>query len=97
MQSRERLMETSCSTLISAEAVLVEVALLRLTPLLLLLLGSTTAVPTSTLWRLHLWVVHTRTAEALLLLGKWLSAGAGSCPRIRLSFAILQLPPVPLT
>jgi hypothetical protein len=65
---------------------------------LLLLLGrSTAAVPTGTLRRLHLLVVHTRTSKALLLLGKGLSAGAGSCPRIRLCFAILQLPPVPLT
>jgi hypothetical protein len=90
-------METSCSTLISAEAVLVEAALLGLTPLLLLLGRSAATVPTGTLRCLHLLVVHTWTAEALLLLGKRLSAGAGSCPRIRLSFAILQLPPVPLT
>jgi hypothetical protein len=99
MQGKERLIRTSCLTLISAEAVLVEVALLRLTPLLLLLLllRSTAAVATGTLWRLHLLVIHTRTAEALLLLGKGLSSGAGSCPCIRLCFAILQLPPVPLT
>jgi hypothetical protein len=100
MQCKERLTKTPCSTLIPAEAVLVEAALLRLTPLLL---GRSAAtVPTGTLrrlhlLRLHLLVVHTRTAEALLLLGKRLSARAGSCPRIRLCFAILQLLPVPLT
>jgi hypothetical protein len=101
MQCKERLTKTPCSTLISAEAVLVEAALLRLTPLLLLGRSAAT-VPTGTLrrlhlLRLHLLVVHTRTAEALLLLGKRLSARAGSCPRIRLCFAILQLLPVPLT
>jgi hypothetical protein len=83
--------------LVTAEAVLVEVALLGLAPLLLLLRGGATAVTTGTLRRLHLLVGHTRTAKALLLLGEGLSTGAGSCPRIRLSFAILQLPPVPLT
>jgi hypothetical protein len=83
--------------LVTAEAVLVEVALLGLAPLLLLLRRSATAVSTGALRRLHLLVVHARTAEALLLLSKGLSTGAGSCPRIRLSFAILQLPPVPLT
>jgi hypothetical protein len=96
MQSRERLMRTSCSTLVSAEAVLVEVALLGLTPLLLLL-GSAATVAAGTLWGLHLGVVHTRATEALLLLSEGLSTGARSCPRIRLCFAILQLPPVPLT
>lgn len=73
--------------LVATEAVLVEAALARLTPLLLGS-GSATTVATSTTWlhllRLHLLVVHARTPEAGLLLGKGLSAGAGSCPRIRL-------------
>jgi hypothetical protein len=78
--------------LVTAEAVLVEAALAGLTPLLLRS-GSATTVATSTtglhllrlhLLRLHLLVVHARTPEAGLLLGKGLSAGAGSCPRIRL-------------
>ena len=75
------------STLVAAKAVLVEAALARLTPLLLGG-GSATTVATSTTWlhllRLHLLVVHARTPKAGLLLGKGLSAGAGSCPRIRL-------------
>ena len=74
-------------TLVAAEAVLVEAALARLTPLLLGSGGATT-VATSTTWlhllRLHLLVVHARTPKASLLLGKGLSARAGSCPRIRL-------------
>ena len=70
------------STLVAAKAVLVEAALARLAPLLLRS-GSATTVATSTTG-LHLLVVHARTPKAGLLLGKGLSAGAGSCPRIRL-------------
>jgi len=73
--------------LVAAKAVLVEAALARLTPLLLGSGGATTVATSTTglhLLRLHLLVVHARTPEAGLLLGKGLSAGAGSCPRIRL-------------
>lgn len=91
-------------SLISAEAVVIEVRLRRLTPLLLLLLlllwllmGTAATVSAGTAGLLHLLVSHTRVAKSLLLLGKRLSAGAGSCPRIRLFVSILQLPPVPLT
>ena len=89
-------------SLIAAEAVLVKAALARLTPLLLRSRGTTT-VTTSATWlhllrlhllrlhllRLHLLVVHARTSKAGLLLGKGLSARAGSCPRIRLCFSVL--------
>ena len=68
--------------LVAAKAVLVEAALARLTPLLLGSGGATTVATSTT--GLHLLVVHARTPEAGLLLGKGLSAGAGSCPRIRL-------------
>jgi hypothetical protein len=71
-----------------------------LTPLLLLrrLLRSAAAIATSAAWLLHLLLEwHARIAEGLLLLREGLSAGAGSCPRIRLLRSILQLPPVPLT
>lgn len=62
------------------------------------LLGSATAVAASAAWLLHLLLVrHARVAKGLLLLREGLSAGAGSCPRIRLLVSILQLPPVPLT
>lgn len=86
--------------LVSAEAVLVEAALARLTPLLLGSGGAATVATCATwlhLLRRHLLVVHARTPETSLLLGKGLAAGAGSCPRIRLLVSILQLPPVPLT
>jgi hypothetical protein len=67
-----------------------------LTPLLLL--RRTATIAASTNWLLHLLLVwHARVAKGLLLLREGLSAGAGSCPRIRLLVAILQLPPVPLT
>ena len=88
--------------LVSAEAILVEVALGRLSPLLLLLLllRSPAAVPAGAAWLLHLLVGHAGVAKGLLrllLLAKRLSAGAGSCPRIRLFASILQLPSMPLT
>jgi hypothetical protein len=61
------------------------------------LLGSAAAIATSAAWLLHLLLVgHARVAKGLLL-REGLSAGAGSCPRIRLLVSILQLPPVPLT
>lgn len=72
--------------LVATKAVLVEAALTGLTPLLLWS-GSATAVATSTtrlhllrlhLLRLHLLVVHAGTPETTLLLGKGLSARAGS-------------------
>lgn len=87
--------QLGCLALVSAEAVLVEVALRRLTPLLLLRRAA--AVSASTARLLHLLVGHTRLAKRLLLLSKGLSTGARSCPRIRLFISILQLPPVPLT
>lgn len=67
--------------LVAAEAVLVEAALARLTPLLLGSGGATTVATSTTglhLLRLHLLIVHARTPEAGLLLGKGLSARAGS-------------------
>lgn len=73
--------------LVAAEAILIEAALARLTPLLLGSGGATTVATSTTglhLLRLQLLVVHARTPKAGLLLGKGLSAGAGSCPRIRL-------------
>lgn len=87
-------------SLVAAKAVLIEAALARLTPLLLGSRGATTITASATwlhLLRLHLLVIHARTSKAGLLLSKGLSAGAGSCPRIRLLVSILQLPPVPLT
>jgi hypothetical protein len=85
-----------CLALVSAEAVLVEGRLGGLTPLLLGRGAATIAASAAGL--LHLLLVgHTWVAKGLLLLGKGLSAGAGSCPRIRLLASILQLPPVPLT
>jgi hypothetical protein len=80
--------------LVPTEAILVEVALRGLAPLLL---GSTATVAASAAWLLHLLVGHTGVAKGLLLLGKRLSAWAGSCPCIRLFVSILQLPSVPLT
>lgn len=81
-----------CLSLVAAEAVLVEATLAGLAPLLLGS-GCATTVATSTTWLhllgLHLLVVHAWTAKAGLLLGKGLSAGAGSCPRIRLCFSVL--------
>lgn len=78
--------------LVTAKAILVETALARLAPLLLRG-GSATTVATCTTWlhllRRHLLIVHARTTKAGLLLGKGLSAGAGSCPRIRLCFSVL--------
>jgi hypothetical protein len=93
---------TGCLALVPAEAIRVEGCLRRLTPLLLLLLRRSTAtITTSAAWLLHLLLVrHARVTKGLLrllLLRKWLSPGAGSCPRIRLLVSILQLPPVPLT
>lgn len=82
-------------SLVSAEAVLVEGCLRRLAPLLLL--RSTAPVAASAAGLLHLLVRHAGLGKRLLLLGIGLSAGAGSCPRIRLFVSILQLPPVPLT
>ena len=78
--------------LVSAKAVLVEAALARLAPLLLGSGGASTIATCATwlhLLRRHLLVVHSRTPEASLLLGKGLAAGAGSCPRIRLRFSVL--------
>jgi hypothetical protein len=104
MQSKERLLKRWFRNLalVAAKAVLAEGLLLRLAPLLLLLLRSTTAIAASTLrllhgLLLHLRVIHGSTTKCLLLLRKGLSTGAGSCPRIRLFAPILQLPPVPLT
>lgn len=78
--------------LVAAEAVLLEGALAGLAPLLLRSGGATTVATSTTrlhLLGLHLLVVHARTSKAGLLLGKGLSAGAGSCPRIRLCFSVL--------
>jgi hypothetical protein len=91
-----KLEQTGRLALVTAEAVLVEGCLGRLAPLLLRRGATTVAASAARL--LHLLLVwHTRVAKGLLLLGKGLSAGAGSCPRIRLLVSILQLPPVPLT
>ena len=87
--------QTGYLALVSAEAILVKVALGGLAPLLLL--RSAATVSAGATWLLHLLVGYTGIAEGLLLLSKGLSAGAGSCPRIRLFASILQLPPVPLT
>lgn len=78
--------------LVATEAVLVEAGLAGLSPLLLRS-GSATTVATGTTWlhllRLHLLIVHAVTPKASLLLGKGLSARAGSCPRIRLRLSVL--------
>ena len=82
--------------LVSTEAVLVEGGLGRLAPLWLL--GCTAAVATGAAGLLHLLLEwHTGVTKGLLLLRERCSAGAGSCPRIRLLVSILQLPTVPLT
>lgn len=86
-----------CLALVPAEAVLVKVALWLLAPLLLGLAAATGIVATGATRHLLVRLCHARPAEASLVLGERLSAGAWTCPSIRLCIAISELPSVPLT
>ena len=74
-------------SLVAAEAVLVEVALAGLAPLLLGL--AATAVSAGTARHLLIRLGHARTAKAGLVLARELSAGARSCPRVGVCFPVL--------
>lgn len=78
-----------------AEAVLVEVALVGLSPLLLGL--TATAVSPSAAGHLLVRLGHTRSAKASLVLRERLTTRAWACRRISLVAPIPKLPPMPLT
>lgn len=87
-----------CLTLIATEAVLVEVTLRLLAPLLLGRLSAATGVVAArATGHLLVRLCHARSAETSLVLGEGLSAGAWTCPSIRLCIPISELPSVTLT
>jgi hypothetical protein len=83
--------------LVASEAVLVEVTLRLLAPLLLRLSAATGVVTTGATRHLLVRLCHAGSAETSLVLGEGLSAGAWTCPSIRLRIAIFELPSVALT
>ena len=89
--------QLSCLALVATEAVLVEVALGLLAPLLLRLAAAAGVVPAGAARHLLVGLSHPRPAKTGLALSEGLSAGAWTCPSIRLCIAKSQLPPVPLT
>lgn len=80
--------QTSCLALVATEAVLVEVALRLLAPLLLGLATTAGVVATGAAGHLLVGLSHARSAETSLGLSEGLSAGAWTCPSIRLCIAI---------
>lgn len=80
--------QCNCLALVATEAVLVEVALGLLAPLLLRLTAAAGVVAARAARHLLVGLSHARPAETGLALGKGLSAGAWTCPSIRLCIAI---------
>lgn len=81
--------------LITTEAVLVEVALVWLAPLLLWL--ATAAITASAAGHLLVRLSHSGAAEASLILAEWLTAGAWACRGISLILPVSKLSLMPLT
>lgn len=88
---------TTHLALVATEPILVEVALVGLAPLLLGLPAATSIVAAGAARHLLVGLCHARAAKAGLVLAKRLSAGARTCPCIRLCHSVPQLSPVPLT
>jgi hypothetical protein len=99
MKDRTRLGNLSRSThlaLVPAEAVLIELGLGTLSPLLLWL--TTTTIPSGALGHLLVRLSHSRAAEAGLgLRSEGLSTGAWAYPRISLLLTVPKLLLMPLT